>query len=199
MTLPSLDHDDYPLSISDKRCNLTSLYNLTWGSMCPGRLAYNWQAEFRSYRIWRQPALADDKYMFWIDSDMFATSVWNQDPIAYMVAHDLVVFFAHHGGGRAKPVEVGKIKEAYIESFCDLSLIVVRDGFFHSETSSTCDVRFSTIRGFFHITNLDFFYRTEEVQRFLKIFRHDCFLCRDYDDQVASSDGSNRNAGPESI
>ncbi|KAL3928782.1 MAG: hypothetical protein SGBAC_012497 [Bacillariaceae sp.] len=166
-----------------ERCKNPDLHNLTWGSNCPGRLAYSWQAEFRSMRVWRQPALAEYKYMFWIDSDMFATNVWKQDPMAYMVAHDLVVLFAHHGGGRARPQEVVKTQEAYGgKSFCDLSL--TPDGFFHVVTSKTCHERYAAIHGFFHITNLDF-YRTEEVHRWLTIFRHDCFLCREYDDQVA--------------
>ncbi|CAJ1948505.1 unnamed protein product [Cylindrotheca closterium] len=165
-----------------KRCKDPDMYNLNWGSECPGRLAYSWQAEFRSLRVWRQPALADYKYMFWIDSDMFATGVWKQDPVAYMVAHDLVVLFAHHGGGRARPQEVDKTHEVYGKSFCDLSL--TKDGFFHSVMSKACHERYAAIHGFFHITNLDF-YRTDEVHQWLTTFRHDCFLCREYDDQVA--------------
>ena len=30
-----------------KRCNVSSPVNLTWASNCPGRIAYNWQAEVR--------------------------------------------------------------------------------------------------------------------------------------------------------
>lgn len=166
------------------RCNVNAsqIHTLNWFSNCPGRLAYNWQAEFRSLRVWRQPALAKYKYMFWLDSDMFATEVWNTDPIAYMVAHDLVVFFAHYGGGTAKPMEVVKTKEYYGKGFCELT--VKEDGFLHSLTGPNCDLRFSAIHGFFHITNLDF-YRTDEVHGFLTHFREGCFLCRDYDDQVA--------------
>ena len=69
-----------------ERCMVTDPVNLTWWSNCRepgaksvrkqksgsgGRVAYNWQAEFRSVRIWEDPALEKYRYMIWLGSDGF--------------------------------------------------------------------------------------------------------------------------------
>jgi hypothetical protein len=77
------------------------LQNLTWYSDCgDGRLAYNWQAEFRSRHIWHHPALAKYKWMMWMDTDSFCTKPWQRDPVALAIRNDLAIFFDnYHGGG----------------------------------------------------------------------------------------------------
>jgi hypothetical protein len=45
------------------RCNVKTPANLTGGSECPGKIAYSWQAEFRTVRVWRHPALAHNFYL----------------------------------------------------------------------------------------------------------------------------------------
>ena len=61
---------------------ITHVENITWWSNCPDRLAYNWQAEFRGWRLWHHAALRSYRYMLWLDADVFATKVWAQDPVA---------------------------------------------------------------------------------------------------------------------
>ena len=83
--------------------NASSSQNLSWWSECPGRIAYNWQAEFRSWHIWKHPALADYQYMMWLDSDAFATQPWQQDPVTVMLQNNLVVMFDNFPGGSSRP------------------------------------------------------------------------------------------------
>jgi hypothetical protein len=165
-----------------ERCNVKTPANLTWGSECPGRIAYNWQAEFRTVRVWRHPALAQYKYMMWIDSDTFSTKVWKQDPIAYMIAHDLVMFAGSLPGGYARIEEAERVHHGFNTNICRLSL--TEDGYFNVETGHCTGKKFGVVNGFFHITNLDF-YRSDVVINWLKFLREDCFLCREFDDQFA--------------
>jgi hypothetical protein len=84
-----------------ERCHVTSVSELTWYSLCDEegsyvtlkgeRLAYAWQAEFRALHLWNHKALQPYKYMMWMDSDAFCTRVWNEDPLATIVRHDLVL------------------------------------------------------------------------------------------------------------
>ena len=173
-----------------KRCKVTDPTNLTWGSECPGRIAYNWQAEFRSVKIWTHPALANYKYMMWMDSDGFPTRVWDKDPIAFMIENDLIIFFDHFPQGRihrsVKFEMHHRIYKSFNKTICKLELSK-EDGSFITKlgTKNECrGVFIPLIHGFFHITNLDFF-RSDIVTNWVNTLIGDCFLCREFDDQAA--------------
>ena len=90
-----------------ERCNAKSSSELSWYTKCSEvgsyktikgeRIAYNWQAEFRTLWLWTHPVLKPYKYMMWMDSDVFCTRIWNQDPIATMERHDLALVRKHIG------------------------------------------------------------------------------------------------------
>eukprot|EP00980_Cylindrotheca_fusiformis_P004820 scaffold1034_cov127-Cylindrotheca_fusiformis.AAC.1 len=166
-----------------KRCNVTSEDSIDWFSDCPGRLAYNWQAEFRTVRIWSHRALAQYKYMMWVDADTFATRVWQQDPVAYAVAHDLVLFAGLMRGGNARSEETERVYLGFNTGVCSIG--TSNGGYFMVQTGPDCiNSRFYNIGGFFHITNLHF-YRSAPVMKWMNFVREDCFLCRSFDDQFA--------------
>jgi hypothetical protein len=65
-----------------ERCNVTTVEQMDWYGRCNEadssgkiltyeRIAYAWQAEFRSLQIWTHPALAAYKTMMWLDTDGF--------------------------------------------------------------------------------------------------------------------------------
>ncbi|KAL7570480.1 hypothetical protein ACA910_004262 [Epithemia clementina (nom. ined.)] len=165
-----------------ERCNVSSPENLTWWSNCPGRIAYNWQAEFRAWHIWKHPALQAYRYMLWMDTDGFPTQVWDRDPIAYMIQHQLVVFFDNFPQGASRGEEVHRrVQQAFDnQTLCKIRLA---NGQLQSEIGRHCPkARIPLVHGFFHITDLDF-YRSDIVQTFAKTWIGDCFLCREYDDQ----------------
>mmetsp|Transcript_33093 Transcript_33093/g.79958 ORF Transcript_33093/g.79958 Transcript_33093/m.79958 type:complete len:451 (+) Transcript_33093:125-1477(+) len=176
-----------------KRCKVDSPENLTWWSQCPGRLAYNWQAEFRTLHIWNHPALLAKNYQFmlWMDSDGFPTQVWDQDPVAHMIAHNLVILFDHFPQGKiqgtVRQTVLHRMNKAFNKTLCKLEF--AKKGWLRS-TFGTLDeclkqyVTIPLIHGFFHITNLHFF-RREIVLKWQETFLGDCFLCRHLDDQMA--------------
>eukprot|EP00928_Gymnodinium_smaydae_P057627 TRINITY_DN40845_c0_g1_i1.p1 TRINITY_DN40845_c0_g1~~TRINITY_DN40845_c0_g1_i1.p1 ORF type:complete len:419 (+),score=31.79 TRINITY_DN40845_c0_g1_i1:48-1259(+) len=169
-----------------KSCNVSTPVNLNWWSKCPDRLAYSWQAEFRTLHLWKHEALRSYKYMLWMDSDGFSTKPWPQDPIVSMIENDLVLLFSHWPQGRVKGDDVSeRIRKAFDVQLCSLRLL---DGHLASRLGpgdgSACKSAFLDIHGFFHITNLDFF-RSQLVQRFAEIWIGDGFLQRRYDDQGA--------------
>lgn len=165
--------------------------NLSWWSNCPGRLAYNWQAEFRTKHIWKHPALAPYKYMVWMDSDAFCTKVWKQDPVAYAIANDLVIFFDHFPQGQAQGAThyqvMDRMNKVFNKTICTLDLDR-RNGWIRPLLGSMKECRpyrkLQLIHGFFHITNLDF-YRSDIVMKWQETLIGDCFLCREFDDQIA--------------
>ena len=164
------------------RCNVTSPETLTWWSECPGRLAYNWQAEFRAWHLWKHPALAQYRYMLWLDTDAFSTKVWDRDPVAYMIEQDLVIFFDNFPMGSSKGKEIQeRVYATFNTTLCD---IVLHKGHLQSKTGPDCFKGIPLVHGFFHITNLDF-YRSNIVQNWVRTLIGDCFLCRNLDDQVA--------------
>eukprot|EP00980_Cylindrotheca_fusiformis_P003383 scaffold751_cov87-Cylindrotheca_fusiformis.AAC.8 len=168
-----------------KRCNVTSQETIHWFSNCKGRLAYNWQAEFRTVRIWTHPALAKYKYMMWVDADTFATSVWKQDPIAYTVAHDLVLLAGHMKGGNARPEEKERVYWGFHTRICSIGTSKKNGGYFMVKTDPGCSKsHYYNVAGSFHITNLHF-YRSAPVMQWMNLARKDCFLCRSFDDQFA--------------
>ena len=178
-----------------ERCNVSSPVNLTWFSNCrgelngggaPTRLAYAWQAEFRSVRIWHHPALADYKYMLWLDTDGFCSKPWEKDPVEYFIKNDGIIMFDHFPQGSAPSSLQPLILEGFNASACYLQLnkksgnlertLIDRD------SDESC--RIPNVHGFFHITNLDF-YRSPPVKHGLETLLGDCFLCRSPDDQLA--------------
>ena len=167
-----------------KSCGVTSPVNLTWYSECPGRIAYNWQAEFRTWHIWRHPALRDYSIMMWLDSDAFCTMEWLFDPIQAMIENDLVILFDNFPYGSHMGSDVDeRLMKAFNVNICALQLV---EGHFKTRTSnSTCKEYsgFGHIGGFFHITNLDF-YRSAPVQKFAEAWIGEGFLQRRYDDQA---------------
>jgi hypothetical protein len=181
-------------------CNVTSPEELRWSSKCPNnnngnhpsniQLSYNWQAEFRSVHIWNHHSLMNYKYMFWIDSDGFATAPWMNDPVEYLIENNGVVMFDNLQGGTTKEL-YNLIFKSYNNSFiCDMKINTTTgyierrliDHIPKPQYAKSCTQRIHTIHGFFHITDLDF-YRSH-VSKFLPLMG-DCFLCRNPDDQLA--------------
>jgi len=170
-----------------KMCNVSSPANLTWFSTCgTDRLAYNWQAEFRSVHIWHHPAMADYKTMLWLDSDGFATEPWRKDPIDYFIENDGVIMFDHFPQASSKQWIQKRLYEGFNSTICKLKLskdtgnLVTKLG----PAGKCLDRGIPNIHGFFHITNMDF-YRSPIVQQGLATLLGDCFLCRFPDDQLA--------------
>jgi hypothetical protein len=193
-----------------ERCRITDpadVKNLTWWSHCRepgetkgegGRLAYNWQAEFRSTRIWTHPALANYKYMLWIDADGFCSKPWEKDPVEYFIENKGVTMFDHFPqGSENKLAHKRRILDGFNQTVCDVQMnkelghmernLVDKEGFErHLEgKNKKCRVsRIPMIHGFMHITDLDF-YRQPKVINGLKTLLGDCFACRTPDDQLA--------------
>mmetsp|Transcript_46498 Transcript_46498/g.51990 ORF Transcript_46498/g.51990 Transcript_46498/m.51990 type:complete len:242 (-) Transcript_46498:275-1000(-) len=170
------------------KCNVTSPTSLTWFSKCDDgvRLAYNWQAEFRSIHLWHHPSLAQYKYMMWLDTDGFCTKEWANDPMEYFIKNDGVIMFDHFPQANSKHWIQSRIYDAFNSTICRLKL--------SKETGNLvpelgdgkhCRERgIPNIHGFFHITNLDF-YRSQPVKYGLETLLGDCFLCRSPDDQLS--------------
>ena len=165
-----------------ERCGVETPENLTWWSNCPGRLAYNWQAEFRAWHIWKHPALAQYRYMMWMDTDGFPTQVWDRDPVAFMIKNQLAVLFDNWPQGASHGEEVQRrVVKSFNKTLCSVS---VKNGTMESVIGRHCpNAHIQLIHGFFHITDLDF-YRSDEVTTFAENWIGDCFLCREYDDQA---------------
>jgi len=167
-----------------KACGVESPVNLTWWSNCPGRIAYNWQAEFRAWHVWRHPSLANYSYMMWLDSDAFCTEEWTVDPIQAVVENNLVILFDNwpKGAHRGRDVEK-RIYKAFGQYLCKTTL--VRGHLKTKLSNTTCknSPRLGDIHGFFHITNLDF-YRSHPVQKWAETWIGNGFLQRRYDDQA---------------
>jgi len=170
-----------------KMCNVSEATNLTWFSNCDNnRLAYNWQAEFRSIHLWQHPSMADYKTMVWLDTDGFATKVWEKDPVDYFIENDGVIMFDHFPQATSKYWIQKRLYAAFNATICKLKLsketgnLVTELG-----TGDRCQERgVPNIHGFFHITNMDF-YRSPIVRDGLDTIHDDCFLCRFPDDQLA--------------
>lgn len=174
-----------------KKCNLDqnnpqALQNLTWFSDCKengrsSRLAYNWQAEFRALRIWKNPALKPYRYMLWIDADAFCTEEWKRDPVAFFIEHKLAILFANFGAG-ISPGGFPEFKSRFMTSFNrTISNVEVVEGHLTSQ-NGTGPVH--QIHGFMHMTDLDF-YRSEPVMKWARTLIGDEFLSRRFDDQLA--------------
>lgn len=180
-----------------KHCGLdneSQLVNLTWWSDCSGRIAYNWQAEFRSWHIWNHPILKPYKWMMWLDADAFCSKIWTRDPIAIAIQHNTTILFDNFPQGVASGWQIQqRIKKAFgnettnYAPLCSINLSPL--GHFISQTDEECmgeNARkmIPLIHGFFHITNMDF-YRSSPVMRWAEILIGNGFLQRQFDDQVA--------------
>ena len=171
-----------------KRCNITSPEEITWDSECieegtdVKRIAYNWQAEFRSWHIWHHEALRQYRYMLWIDTDAFCTKVWDRDPIAIAMKNRMAIYFDNYPQGRAKKAQP-RVKQAFGTNICYAKKS--QSGALYSSTGDDCSgSQLWTIHGFHHITDLDF-YRQKRVMKWAETMIGDCFLCRTFDDQLA--------------
>ena len=175
-----------------KKCELDNdpdgmkMKNLTWFTNCKengrsSRLAYNWQAEFRAWRIWTHKSLKPYKYMLWIDADAFCTEEWKRDPVAFFIEHKLAIFFANHGAGQS-PGGFPEFIERFTGAFNrTISEVEVVEGHLTSK-NGTGTVK--QIHGFMHMTDLEFF-RSKEVLNWARILIGDEFLSRRFDDQLA--------------
>mmetsp|Transcript_23875 Transcript_23875/g.52801 ORF Transcript_23875/g.52801 Transcript_23875/m.52801 type:complete len:599 (+) Transcript_23875:234-2030(+) len=176
------------------RCNVGSTEELSWFTKCSEvgsfktfkseRIAYNWQAEFRALWLWTHPFVAPYKYMMWIDSDVFCSRVWNEDPIAAMERHDLALLFDHFPQGAATGKEFPqRAKEAFDKVICDVSMVngtlVARDGNCLNRKKS----RIKQVHGFFHVSSLDF-YRSDAVMKWNRALIGDSKFSRLFDDQI---------------
>ena len=122
--------------------------------------------------------------MLWMDTDGSCTKVWDCDPVAFFLQHNLASFLDNFPQGRAKGPEMQRhSNDSFPQSQCRVRL---QNGTLVSHLGASLedcpDARIPLIHGFFHITNLDF-YRSPEVQHFAETWIGDCFLCREYDDQ----------------
>ena len=170
-----------------QRCNVTSPDQITWDSVCyeegfGSRISYNWQAEFRSWHIWRHQSLQRYRYMMWLDTDAFCTQKWDRDPIAIAIKNQMVIYFDNYPQGRAKAAQ-SKVKEVFGKYLCGARKLP--NGQMSTTLDDTCGgSQLWTLHGFFHITDLDFF-RQKQVIHWAETMIGDCFLCRQFDDQLA--------------
>ena len=175
------------------RCGVNSTSDLTWDTKIfeigasyntSTPLGYTWQAEFRSLHIWKHPALAAYKYMMWLDTDGFATKVWDKDPMEVMVENDLVILFDNFPMGRSRgPWFYDRYRKAFNTTLCDIKL--TKEGTLRADMGRDCHhPQIPQIHGFFHITNLDF-YREDRVMNWARILIGDSKFSRKFDDQIA--------------
>jgi len=165
-------------------CNKNHTHQVIWNTTCKeiGSLRYNWQAEFRSLHIWKQPELEKYRYMLWIDSDCFATSVWKDDPVDFSIRNNLVLGVGNMQGTGGGPGLQAKIKDYFNLYLCSVKLD--QNSSLHAITGgSECKYsRFDIIHGFLHFDNLDFFRSNMEwMTKFIGEDR----LSRQPDDQEA--------------
>ena len=165
-----------------KQCH-TTVEGINWFSACDhsGRLAYGWQAEFRSKQLWHHPALASYRYMLWMDTDVFAAQQWHQDPVDFLIQNKLVLLFSNWPQGLANKIHQKKrLKEAFGTTLCGLKL---EKGRFKVKTGD-CDKSMGEVHGMLHLSDMDF-YRSSRVQKFINIWIGNSKYARDFDDQAA--------------
>ena len=151
------------------------------------RLAYNWQAEFRSLHIWNYPVLKSYDWMLWIDTDGFASQVWKQDPIAFGIRNNLAMLFDNYPKGKQRGDDWNvRIREAFGHDICNMRL---ENGHLAADYECPNGSGIMDIHGFMHFTNLKFF-RSLPQMYWSKILIGDQFCTRRYDDQAAVSGAS---------
>jgi hypothetical protein len=178
-----------------KRCNVKDGENITWFHHCrePGykvaaNLGYSWQAEFRASKLWQTRALADYRYMIWMDGDSFCTKPWLKDPIQAMIDNDLVLMLDNFPqGATVNPKLKDKLLQAYGRDMCSIHMSKEEGAGF---STKSCDggpdqkPRIGLVHGFMHVTSLDF-YRREANLKFLELMVGDFRFSREWDDQLA--------------
>jgi hypothetical protein len=175
------------------RCSKNSTEELFWWTRCCDEdnkgdcmpLAYNWQAEFRSKWIWYSKGLAKYKWMMWYDSDAMATKVWQQDPVAFAIRHQLKMLFDHFPQGFRSHEDLrGMMEDAYNgDHICDVKLVNGHLQAFR-KVGGCNKPKIPQIHGFFHITDLDF-YRSEANLKWFNNMIGDRKFTRSWDDQLA--------------
>ena len=125
-----------------KRCN-KSIDEIVWYDYCEEngkyyRLAYTWQAEFRSLHIWTHPILQQYKYMMWLDTDAFCTTTWDHDPISYMINNDMVLLFDNFPQGTSRGAHMqDRFVRAFNTTLCSIKL---HHGKLHPKLGHKCPV-----------------------------------------------------------
>jgi len=179
------------------RCNVSRPEDMHWFTSCCAtsdcaRLNYAWQAEFRATHVWFHPALAEYKYMLWLDSDAFCMQPWMQDPIDVMVRNRLVLFFDHfpqgHSSSRLTQLLKSIVRRVFNSSLCG-NITMNHLGQLHMRTTApTCAdnavARIPLLHGFFHVTDLGFF-RSPAVSAWVRNLTEDTKFSRHLDDQLA--------------
>jgi hypothetical protein len=130
------------------------------------------------------PALANYRYMLWLDSDGFCTQVWDRDPIDYMIQHQLVLFFDHFPMGRSSGADFqDRFLRAFHTTLCKIGMSEV-DGSLYTHMGMPCPKPvIHQVHGFFHITDLNF-YRSDPVLNWATILIGESKFSRRYDDQI---------------
>jgi hypothetical protein len=174
-----------------RRCSVGDGEDLTWSHYCTepdyyhaSPLGYAWQAEFRSYKIWKTAALAPYRYMLWIDADSYCTGAWSRDPIQVMFENNLVLLLDNFPAGYARNPRLNeKLLEVYNRTLCSLTLDA--EGFTVKECNGPDQVpAVGLVHGMMHVTSLDFF-RSETNLRYLELHVKDHRFSREWDDQLA--------------
>ena len=198
---PPLEDQVAAMSVTERddlyrRCNVnvTAGEKITWSHLCSdgpnkgldSRLGYSWQAEFRSYHIWKMPILAQYKYMLWMDTDALCTRPWPVDPLQVMVENDLVLLFDNFPQGSVRNLLIlDKLQRAYNRTACQIGL--TPEGHLKTnpcKVANVTSVSLNLVHGFHHITNLDF-YRNERNLNFARILVETHRFSRTWDDQIA--------------
>lgn len=160
-------------------------------------LSYAWQAVFRSYALWKHPALAQYKYMIWIDDDAIPTKPWLKDPIVPMVEENLVILYDNFPAGFCKSSGIiEKMEMAYNHSYCYIHRIhefkgnqtgkfVLRDCKKNKKGNLVLD-KFGLVHGMMHITNLDIYRKPRHLNFNRILTQHNTVqFSREWDDQIA--------------
>ncbi|CAJ1956075.1 unnamed protein product [Cylindrotheca closterium] len=176
---------------------------IDWGFWCYEQktgwvtLSYAWQAVFRSYNIWTHPALADYKYMVWIDDDAIPTKPWLKDPLKPMVEEDLVIFYDNFPAGFCKSGGIiEKMQLAYNKTYCYIHRVhvfkgnqtgkfVVRPCKKNKKGNYVLD-KFGLVHGMMHITNMDIYRKPVHMEFQRLLTQHNTHpFSREWDDQIA--------------
>jgi len=176
----------------NERCNGTD-GELGWHHHChepeygAGRnivpLGYAWQAEFRSFHIWNHPALANYRYMIWMDSDTMCTRDWTVDPIEMMVENNLVAMFVNIRGDNGGLEIKEKMAAVYNRTICSVKISSELGHFITTPCDDKEKPSIPLIHGMHHITDLNFYRRTIN-QKYLALQVQKRFS-RFWDDQLA--------------
>ena len=150
-------------------------------------LSYLQQAQFRTTYLWGHKALADYKYMIWIDNDALPTKPWIRDPMKMMVENDLVVMFDNLLGKARNDLLIEKMNLAYNNtSVCNVRLNRTSGSFQTVPCSAGKGLSsFQLIHGMHHITNLDFYRLPENLEMNRLMTQHKGQpWSREWDDQI---------------